>query len=98
MLEVRQRQAQIVSYLARRRKERVALHVFLQCPARELEHRLQLRVLGRTKAADFGQRRRIRSEQAIEPAEARQRVAPKIDRRSSGRAGAQEHCEQFGVR
>jgi hypothetical protein len=78
-------------------KARVALDVFVQRPSDQLEHGLQLRVLGGSKALHFGQRRRISRKQTVEPAESRQCVATQINSGSSGCPGSQEHREQLGV-
>ena len=91
MAKAAQAQAQVIAYRARRIECVVVLHVFAQGAPRHLQHRLQLRVLGRPhagKGAEFGLRG---VEQPGEPAEMQQQVARQIDRAFSRHAHAQKY-------
>src|SRR6185503_20817224 len=70
------------------------VQVFLQAAAHELHRRLELRALGGPETLHADQ---IRADQAGDALEAREQVAPKLDRALARQAGPEDHGQQLRV-
>ena len=64
---------------------------------RHLQHRLQLRVLGRPQAEVLAEASQIGFEQRPQAAEFAQQIARQIHRTLAGHPGAQKDRQQFGI-
>lgn len=78
--------------------ERVAgLHLLGEVPARQLQHRLQLRVFRSAEATAGAEGGAFGAQQAAQTAKIAQQVARQIDRATPGNTGTQEHGEELGI-
>ncbi len=92
-----EREAQVVAYRAGRGERVPSPQLLAQGASRELEHRGELRCLGRPESLDAAQVGDLGAEQAGEALEAPDQLARKLHGALATDAWAQAHGHQLGV-
>jgi hypothetical protein len=95
---VTQARLEIVAHRLRRLQRRVSPQPLGQMPARHFQYRLQLGEFRRSQPQVRAELVEIRLQQRPQTTELGEQVASEVHRAFSGDAGAQEYCQQFGVR